>query len=229
MIESTESLDTVALEDLKEVQDSVRTGLLGTLVQQRNRLGLTQSDVAQRAGLSRMSVQRAEAPDADVQLSTYVAMSLALRLLPQVKTTQPVSLPQERLEQWPQTVERVKQVLSKDATLDAQAQKTVEALLQVPLSVDAPDSPDPLIHRGVSHARTKQPHNKLEAEFAKNWESANRQGGPWTPVVEHLLPGCTQEQATAMATVVQWMGSEVGFDFLRQVLSQHGLQVVPKR
>ena len=93
--------------------------------------------------------------------------------------------------------------------------------------------PRTLKHRGLAHVRTQHEPSwrdrQRERALAKAWEAANKyQPVGLQPIIPSLIPGCTQEQATACATVVQWLGSEVGFDFLKQALSQAGYEVVDR-
>lgn len=213
------------------VQELVRQALLGELARQREKLGLSQSEVGERAGLSRMSVQRAEAPDADVQLSTFIALSLALRLLPQLRPSQPMpGVPVDLRTDWDALVSKVWAVLRKhDHTIPDHALDAMRDILMA-ASVDQTVAPtSALVHRGVAHNRTRVAHHAAEAALANAWEQVNKPNQALDPVAHHLLPGCTQEQATAMATVVQWMGSEVGFDFLKRALARAGYSVQPTK
>ncbi|MCC5613012.1 hypothetical protein LC612_41610, partial [Nostoc sp. CHAB 5834] len=68
-----------------------------------------------------------------------------------------------------------------------------------------------------------------ERALAKAWEALNSDAGGWlTPVFENLVPKYTSEQAHAAATVVQWLGSEVGFQFLSDTLKKAGYEIVDK-
>lgn len=172
--------------------EAVQAGLLGQLTETRKTLGLTQNELADRVGLSRMTVQRAEAPDADPQLSSFLAIALALNLLPQLRTSD--------------------NEMSPPATQD-------------------------LVHRGLHHVRTlhdlQYRDREREAAFAGAWESANPNDPngltALPPLLSELIPGCTQEQASAAATVVQWLGTTVGFEFIEQALATAGYAVVDKR
>lgn len=89
-----------------------------------------------------------------------------------------------------------------------------------------------LVHRGYAHARTKNregnPTQKREAAFADSWQAANENGKHGlAPMLPLLVPNCTQEQASACATVIQWLGTDVGFGFLKQALYYAGLEVAP--
>lgn len=63
-------------------------------------------------------------------------------------------------------------------------------------------------------------HAQLEKAFMDGWEAANK-----TDTILGYLLGDgrssvapTQEQAELAASVVQWMGSPVGFSFMREIL-----------
>lgn len=158
--------------------------LLGALRKARESASFTQEQLAQLAGLSRMTVARAEAPDADVQLSTFLQLAGALGF---------------------------------HATL-------------TPPKADVSGAPRAVTHRGVAYNRVTgaaAQRNPQEASLAKAWEAVNAPNPHLTPMLESLMPGHTQEQATAAATVIQWMGSEVGMDFLQRALAQCGWQLVP--
>ncbi|MCC5612549.1 hypothetical protein LC612_39110, partial [Nostoc sp. CHAB 5834] len=62
----------------------IQEGLLSELIRHRNDAGLTQADLAERMGSSRMTVARAEAPGADLKLSSFVAMTAALGFVPRL-------------------------------------------------------------------------------------------------------------------------------------------------
>jgi DNA-binding XRE family transcriptional regulator len=95
-------------------------------------------------------------------------------------------------------------------------------------------APERLKHRGLSYFRTQHDlgsrDRQRERALAKAWEAANKyQAVGLQPILPSLIPGGTQEQATACATVVQWLGSEVGFDFLKQALRNAGYDIVEQR
>lgn len=83
-------------------------------------------------------------------------------------------------------------------------------------------------HVGLSAHRTKD--NLLEKRFATAWDRENNppsflNGGHG--VLQHLLCSkgdgiitreLTEEEIKAAATVVQWLGSPVGYGFLESVL-----------
>lgn len=176
--------------DLEETANVVKQTLLASLSARRSALGLTQAELANRAGVSRMTVQRSESPGADMSLSSFVAMGLATNM----------------------TVRLVADTSSDDP------------------DVFKPSWRD-LVHRGTSYNRTQHDlgyrDRQREAAFATNWEAANpaeQQG--LAPMLQTLVPQHTQDQATAVATVVQWLGSEVGFDFLTKVLAEAKYSIV---
>lgn len=171
-----------AVKAQAHVASAEQETLLSLLRQTRKRLGLSQEEVALRAGMARMSVTRLEAPEAEVQLSTFLSAAKALGLKVQL----------------------------------------------VPESEPAFVPPAKLSHRGLFHNRTRLQHNQREALFARAWEQENAERAHFgEPRVEQLLPGCTQEQATAAATVIQWLGSQVGFNFLQEVLKAAGDKLTP--
>lgn len=103
-------------------------------------------------------------------------------------------------------------------------------------------------HRGVRHYRLNSGQNiqsnHLEAVFAQAWEQENilkgerrstdspllqlllqkHVGGPLTPLSKELVE-YDQHAAEVAATVVQWMGTNVGFGWLQETLKQAGYTV----
>lgn len=92
---------------------------------------------------------------------------------------------------------------------------------------------DKIVHKGLCQARLKGDKQwestKRECALAAAWESANTRHLHWAPTMHHLVPGHTQAQATAAATVIQWLGSDVGFDFLKAALDTAGYEIVQKK
>ena len=93
-----------------------------------------------------------------------------------------------------------------------------------------------LKHIGLSPHRLKS--NPVEAALSDAWLAENtvRTGHP-NPVLAFLLcssgdgkiaRALTQEEATAAATAIQWIGSPVGQCFLRDALETAGYTIVPK-
>lgn len=94
-----------------------------------------------------------------------------------------------------------------------------------------------IVHRGFAHSRTltgtQFEDAAREKALADRWEDDNPPVGSrgTQPVLNALIPDCTQRDASVAATVVQWMGSQVGFAFLQEALAQAGLEIVksPKK
>ena len=103
---------------------------------------------------------------------------------------------------------------------------------------------DKLIHRGVwydTRANIDDPVGKREKAFADAWEEENQPRGhfsrAWGPELstlqalmrkdDNLVP-VSQETATAVATVVQWLGTPIGWGFLEGALRQAGYVVLTK-
>ena len=167
------------------MQDVLRTNLMAQLCEARKALDLTQAELAERIGVSRMTVQRSEQEGADPLLSNFLATALALNLMPKLEAP--------------------------------------EAPADRPL-------PQDLVHRGYAHARTRgnkdDRDRQREAAFAAAWEAVNEHRPVGlSAVMPYLVPNCSQEQASACATVVQWLGSEVGFNFLTLALKNAGYQL----
>jgi transcriptional regulator with XRE-family HTH domain len=106
--------------------------------------------------------------------------------------------------------------------------------LRGPGEDDSAPVPQDLVHRGLHHVRTQHDltwrDRQREKALAKAWEAANRhEPVGLAAILPTLLPGCTQAQASACATVVQWLGSEVGFEFLQCALADAGYEVVDRK
>lgn len=90
-----------------------------------------------------------------------------------------------------------------------------------------------LVHRGLYHNRTRRKDGgddtKREKAFTQTWEAWNAyvDVGP-SPIMQSLIPGYEQSDASAAATVIQWLGTHVGFDFLQQALNAAGYDVVER-
>lgn len=86
-------------------------------------------------------------------------------------------------------------------------------------------------HKGFSHNRIfitdGSSHVKRENAFAKTWleENPTLDYG-LQPTLLALVPGCTQRDATVAATMMQWLGSPVGFNFLNKALADAGYKIV---
>lgn len=221
----------VTQNSFDQESSTTQEGLLGQLRQRRERRELSQSDLARTAGVSRMTVQRMEAPQADTQLSSFIAVAESLGMRVQLvddETGAPVTSSVQG-DEWNETVERLLQVAySNESAPSAGVRNAMrEVLVAVSRNRSEAAARVPLTHRGLYHTRTKLAHNKREALFAAAWLQENSPRPHFgQPVHESLVPDCTPDQATAMATVVQWLGSQIGFLFLRQVLQAAGDEVI---
>jgi hypothetical protein len=56
--------------------------------------------------------------------------------------------------------------------------------------------------------------NPREVAFARQWKEENENGH----ILKHLIPYVTQRDATVAATLMQWLGSNVGMCFLCDVV-----------
>lgn len=90
------------------------------------------------------------------------------------------------------------------------------------------------VHRGLHHNRLNRDADgkdvQRETALAKAWEKWNafQTLGP-VPVMNSLIPNYDQAQASAAASAIQWLGSDVGFEFLKQALDAAGYDVVERR
>lgn len=96
----------------------------------------------------------------------------------------------------------------------------------------------PLEHKSIDLDRLKHPSGDLEKAFAEKWENINRPDrainfgmGTLQDLMVNQREGTkvdfwiTQREATIVATVIQWLGTNVGFGFLLEVLSKVGMTV----
>ena len=97
-----------------------------------------------------------------------------------------------------------------------------------------------LVHRSIRHDRTliKDSVGRREKVFATAWRNENkpeRHGmmGPHCSRLEMLMVvndrylDVSQETATAVATIIQWLGAPMGFSFLEDTLRKAGYSIVP--
>jgi hypothetical protein len=88
-----------------------------------------------------------------------------------------------------------------------------------------------LQHQGFSHARILRndgmDDTHRERSLAEAWEAQNPPTGQVgvQPVLAALIPDVTARDAQVAATVIQWLGSGVGFDFLSEALESAGYKV----
>lgn len=162
-----------------------RQALLGGLRDRRLELQMSQGALADALGISRMSVARAERPDADLQLSTFLAMARGLGL---TVSTKPVG----------RTV----------------ADKRVS-------------------HQGLAHNRIASAElrkfNVVEAALARAWGIANEHSPQLPGLMHQLIPGFSSRDAEVAATLVQWLGSEIGMAFLTKAMADAGYTLSPAK
>lgn len=187
MSKSLPTTSSKAKEDLFDQAELVQQALLTKLASRRAELGLNQTELGRRAGVNRMTVQRAE--QGVTSLTSFVALALAAGLTPQLTTeSEPGAVTPHR---------------------------------------------DNISHRGYHFNRTKGDatweSTKREAALAKHWQAVNAATSVGlSPVMQHLVPLHTQDQASAVATAIQWLGSDVGFEFLKRALEVAGYDVVKR-
>lgn len=162
--------------------------LLHKLADRRQTLGWRQSDLADKADVSRATVVRLETPGTSVSLLSAAQLAHAMGC--QVVLSEP--------------------------------------------EADAADAePAPLRHRGLYwtrvQARAEWPDQERERSMAHTWEQFNDPELLSSAILPSLLSPAgvtpTQDVATAVATVVQWLGSESGFGFLQAALAKAGYTV----
>ncbi|OHB14322.1 MAG: hypothetical protein A3G05_00175 [Candidatus Zambryskibacteria bacterium RIFCSPLOWO2_12_FULL_45_14] len=94
---------------------------------------------------------------------------------------------------------------------------------------------DPLEHVGFEAQRVifgQSPMDILERIIAFRWMEANNQ--EWC-ILDRLVSnqddghGATQRDAEVAATVIQWLGTAVGYSFLVRCLEEAGFKIEPPR
>jgi len=96
-----------------------------------------------------------------------------------------------------------------------------------------------IIHVGYRPERCNHPCGDLERQFAYKWLEVNTRPGASVPLLVRLLDterdgsysfsAISQRDAHVAATMMQWLGTNVGFGFLLEVLEQAGYDVREKR
>jgi hypothetical protein len=84
--------------------------------------------------------------------------------------------------------------------------------------------PKAIKHEGFYYYRLKY-DNPREKAFASQWKKENRQHKVLYRNITPMIP-YDQNSANVAATVVQWLGSNVGFDFLNISLGKCGYSIV---
>lgn len=89
-----------------------------------------------------------------------------------------------------------------------------------------------LVHKGINHSRLSTPCNfkdtQRERALAAAWQATNkpRVGQGVDPILQQLFADPTQRDAEVAATIVQWLGTKVGFLFLEDALKSVGLTIL---
>jgi hypothetical protein len=142
-------------------------------------------------------------------------------------------------------VQRIVDKLLRHTYCTFEEARTLDAFL-APLH-GAKDPEGPLVHRGAHHGRTLHESSTLEKAFADAWEKDNLRESAPQPILCALLRSPevpsrplsgfderpwyfgeppTQRDAIVAATVIQWLGSNVGRCFLAEVLKAEGWAIL---
>lgn len=96
--------------------------------------------------------------------------------------------------------------------------------------------------KGFCHERVKCEHGNIEKAFYEHWKKENKAVGginggngilqalmvePNTGFcLPYVIAKVTKRDRFMVATVMQWLGTNVGFNFLRETLSDCGYKIV---
>jgi hypothetical protein len=102
-----------------------------------------------------------------------------------------------------------------------------------------------LDHTGIHASRCEHPSSALEKAFAEQWRNENKTFGVldalmraadtvdqnvFSPLGDsrpyQFADGVTQRDATVAASIIQWLGSNVGRCFLEEALKRAGYQLI---
>ena len=79
-------------------------------------------------------------------------------------------------------------------------------------------------NKGLHVSRLLSDENKLEVIFAKEWEKANESFSSSSILLDHMLSQdtdyphrVTEREQQVAATIMQWLGTEIGQGFLKDV------------
>lgn len=61
-------------------------------------------------------------------------------------------------------------------------------------------------------------NNPREVAFAAEWKEENDEEGQRRHILQSLIPDATERDAMVAATIIQWLGSNVGMGFLHEVM-----------
>ena len=73
-----------------------------------------------------------------------------------------------------------------------------------------------MIHEGFYKVRLEQ-NNPREVAFSEAWKAENCAE---YRMAERLIPNCTERDAIVAATIIQWLGSNLGMSFLCEVFRE---------
>ena len=64
--------------------------------------------------------------------------------------------------------------------------------------------------------------NPREVTFAELWDEMNKVGHGGQPsFVERMIPNCTDRDIQVAATIIQWLGTNVGIDMIREAAERN--------
>lgn len=69
--------------------------------------------------------------------------------------------------------------------------------------------------------------NPREVAFHDQWVEEN-DTSQRRCLLYNLVPDCADRDAQVAATIIQWLGSNVGFSFLHDALSRAGYRITPE-
>lgn len=73
-------------------------------------------------------------------------------------------------------------------------------------------------HVGLyTHRLSSRAGNPIEIAFAEAWRRINNQNLNTDAYLEYLIPNYTPREEQVVATIIQWLGSPVGMNFIRDV------------
>ena len=88
-----------------------------------------------------------------------------------------------------------------------------------------------MFNQGLKHQRLHpEAGNPREIIFARRWEDENtgmRSVLNWLLGPHNQQVDVTERERTVAATVVQWLGSPIGFNFLEEALEECGYKLEP--
>jgi hypothetical protein len=90
-------------------------------------------------------------------------------------------------------------------------------------------------NKGFRHKRTENPLHHKEKIFADQWEKENEENDSLQQLFvsghqlsESINLRVTKRERIVVATVIQWLGSNVGFYFLEMALNKMGYKLTLK-